>query len=354
MSMEVVRTIGHVRREGFTPKEEDVKGAWMSNEGKVATFLPWFTYDPVAEAPLKVIITLAKHKNLIRLVSKLFKSHAEEGTTKIKWIGPDNEEDKKLAKPNSLMPLLFNPERNGDGRLKDRLPNLKSIICCQLNTLMDLNGCPSGLEELKCDGCHLIQNLAPLAACTNLRKLDVCFTNVSSLQPLMGCVKLDWLDIGSTHVTDISPLSACVGLKVLRMSYTQVSDLGPLSGLHQLRLIDLDGTAVTDLSPLSCLLQLESLFCSASKISDLTPLSNCSELKALDINNTAVKSLTPLLQCKKLEHLNHSKLRDHTLEETRGYIRCLKEIMPQLHAQLQFLFWLESLPASLQHYWGRY
>jgi hypothetical protein len=107
----------------------------------VAAFLPWFTDDPVAEAPLKVIITLAKHKNLIRLVSKLFKSHAEEGMTKIKWIGPDNEEDKELAKPNSLAGILVSPERNRDGILKDRLPNLKSIICCKLDTLMDLNGC---------------------------------------------------------------------------------------------------------------------------------------------------------------------------------------------------------------------
>jgi hypothetical protein len=63
------------------PLEEDAKGAWMSNEGKVAAFLTWFTDDPIAEAPLKFIIMLAECKNLLRLVCKLFKRLAEEGAT---------------------------------------------------------------------------------------------------------------------------------------------------------------------------------------------------------------------------------------------------------------------------------
>ena len=436
LSKEVMRNNGHVRREDFVPKEEDAKGAWMNNEGKVAAFLPWFTDDPVAEAPLKVIIMLAECKNLLRLVSKLFKSLAEEGTMTIKWKGPeDNEEDQRLAKPNSLMPLLFNPERDRDGRLKDRLPHLKSIDCERLDTLMDLNGCPSGLEELNCDGCrliqslaplaactslhkldvyvtnvssliplmgcaklelldigntgvtdisplsacnnlksieceglhalmdlngcpsgleelkcnacHLIQSLAPLAACTNLRKLNVWDTNVSSLIPLMGCVKLELLDINNTGVTDISPLSACTSLKALWMSCTQVSDLSPLSGLRQLRLVDIDETGVTDPSPLGSLLQLESLICEGTEISDLTPLSKCSELKVLSIGENHVKSLASLFQFKKLKYLHHGKLKDKTEEQTEGYIELLKELMPGLICfyENDRLFW-DSLPGN--------
>ena len=53
MSREVFNTGGHVKS---MPLEEDATGAWMSNEGKVAAFLPWFTDDHVAEAPLKHII----------------------------------------------------------------------------------------------------------------------------------------------------------------------------------------------------------------------------------------------------------------------------------------------------------
>ena len=91
MSLKVVRTGGFISRKDFVALEEDADGAWMSKEGKVAAFLPWFTDDPIAEAPLKLIITLSSCKNLLRLVSKLFKSHAEEGTKKITWKGPDND-----------------------------------------------------------------------------------------------------------------------------------------------------------------------------------------------------------------------------------------------------------------------
>ena len=70
------------------PLQEDAEGAWisMSDEGKVAAFT-WFTDDPVAEAPLKHIITVSDFKNHLRLVSKLFKSHAEEGATTLPWDG---------------------------------------------------------------------------------------------------------------------------------------------------------------------------------------------------------------------------------------------------------------------------
>jgi hypothetical protein len=78
MSSEVMRTSGHFRRENFAPKEEDAMGAWMSNKGKVAAFLPWFTDDPKAEAPLKVIIMIAERKNLLSLLSKLFKEPCGE------------------------------------------------------------------------------------------------------------------------------------------------------------------------------------------------------------------------------------------------------------------------------------
>jgi hypothetical protein len=53
---------------------------------------------------LNVIIMLAECKNLLRLVSRLFKSHAEEGTTKIAWKGPDEGEEE--PKPNSLMETI--------------------------------------------------------------------------------------------------------------------------------------------------------------------------------------------------------------------------------------------------------
>ena len=130
------------------------------------------------------------------------------------------EGEDKLPTPVSLMPLITNPVVDRDGRFTRRLPNLKSIDCDELDTLMDLNGCPVGLEVLSCYGCRRVKSLAPLADGTSLRKLDLNGTTVTNLKPLMGCVKLQWLDIGCTPVSDLRPLSACVNLKVLSMCVT--------------------------------------------------------------------------------------------------------------------------------------
>jgi hypothetical protein len=374
--LEVVRISGDIRREDFLPLEEDAEGAWMSNERKVAAFLPWFTNDPIAEAPLKHIITVSHCKNHLRLVSKLFKSHAEEGTTTIKWQGRgvtaivnvqdpevDQIETEPLSSPNSLWSIISVRDRYGG--IRDRLPNLKNIDCNGLDTLMDLNGCPVGLETLSCNDCTLIQSLDPLAACTNLRKLTLLSTRVSGLKPLMGCAKLEYLALEATLISDLSPLSACINLKALWIAATTISDLRPLSGLCQLKLVDVETTKVSDLSPLSSLPHLETLICGSTEVSDLNPLLKCPELKALDISDTEVKSLTPLLHCKKLKYLNHGDFQvDQAGEEqitqasTAGYIRLFQELKPGLICtRIESVGWMwanEDFPAELQHDWDRY
>ena len=326
---------------------EDDGGAWMSEGAKVAEFLAWFTSEPEAEAPLKNIAMISSpstggpDKNTLRMVSKQFKDDAEEGTRSIKWKGPGNNgEEEDLPTPSSLWPLMVTRDKNG--RLKDRLPNLKSIHCSGLDTLMDLNGCPIGLEELLCGDCTYVQNLAPLAACTNLRLLHLSNSSVTCLKPLMTCENLEWLSI-EIPVSDIRPLSACTNLKVLYAYSSLISDLSPLSGLRQLELVSLWSSEVTDLSPLSSLLCLETLVCTDTAISDLTPLSKCSELKALCVRYTEVKSLAPLQMCKKLKWLNHG---DFKGDQTDGYMECFKEQMPDLVCtDTDTLEWWESLPS---------
>lgn len=130
-----------------------------------------------------------------------------------------SKEEEELPRPASLWPVLIT--RCIDGRIKDCLPNLKRIDCIQLDTLMDLNGCPSCLEVLDCSDCPLIQSLDPLAACTNLRDLTIGLTSVSSLKPLIGCVMLQRMCIESTSVIDLGPLSSCTDLEVLYAYDTQ-------------------------------------------------------------------------------------------------------------------------------------
>jgi hypothetical protein len=88
-----------------------------------------------------------------------------------------------MPKPSTLFSILVSSTRNRDGLCKERLSMLKSIDCS------DSHG-PEWIVAVS-SGCTLIQSLAPLAACTNLHKLNLHNTMVSSLKPLMGCVKLE-------------------------------------------------------------------------------------------------------------------------------------------------------------------
>ena len=165
MSERAAKTRGSRSKKSEKAETEDDGGAWMNEGAKVAEFLLRFTSEPEAEAPLKNMVMISSpstgglDKNTLRMVSKQFKDDAEEGSNSIRWEGPGVNDD-KAYKPISLMNILA--MRGRDGKFKDRLPNLKSIDCYGLDTLMDLNGCPIGLEVLSCNGCNLIQSLAPL------------------------------------------------------------------------------------------------------------------------------------------------------------------------------------------------
>ena len=86
---------------------------------------PWFTDDPIAEAPLKVIIMLSSCKNLLRPVSKLFKSHAEEGTKKITWKGPDEEEEEGEEEDQAKQFNAYHCKSSEEQRWKNQGPSLQ-------------------------------------------------------------------------------------------------------------------------------------------------------------------------------------------------------------------------------------
>ena len=112
---------------------------------------------------------------------------------------------------------------------------------------------------------------------------------------------------------------------------------------------------MTDLSPLNSLSHLDSLLCHKTKISDLTPLSTWSELRILNIKGTEVKTLAPLLQCKKLKYLNNGNLKDQNKDQTEGYLRCIKEQMPELKcSELDVNSWWNTIPSDMKHSWYRY
>lgn len=81
--------------------------------------------------------------------------------------------------------------------------------------------------------------------------LEVC-ENITNIDPLSACAHLSRLILGGctgSGVVDLAPLAACTGLKVLDLAQCHgITDFSPLMGCTQL--LDLDATGLENLSSL--------------------------------------------------------------------------------------------------------
>ncbi|MBQ3651077.1 MAG: leucine-rich repeat domain-containing protein, partial [Clostridia bacterium] len=75
------------------------------------------------------------------------------------------------------------------------MPDLE--VCIMYNPMSNIKGienCPK-LEFFECYSCNL-KDLSPLAACTELKHLNVCYNYITDITPLYGLTKLERLWIG--------------------------------------------------------------------------------------------------------------------------------------------------------------
>jgi Leucine-rich repeat (LRR) protein len=63
-----------------------------------------------------------------------------------------------------------------------------------------------------------VVDLSPLAACTAMEDMELCFTKVADLGPLATCTNLRRLDIRFTQVADLAPLASCSAISRLFIS----------------------------------------------------------------------------------------------------------------------------------------
>jgi hypothetical protein len=133
------------------------------------------------------------------------------------------------------------------GMLKKRVP--AKPICARLTTLAPLAACTS-LRELDLTASP-VSDLRPLSELRSLASLTLWQTRVSDLGPLAGMHKLSRLMLWCCPVHDLGPLASNRGLVALNVEYTGVVDLAPLRGLTGLRELNVSGTRVVDLSPLA-------------------------------------------------------------------------------------------------------
>ncbi|UCG60124.1 MAG: leucine-rich repeat domain-containing protein [Phycisphaerales bacterium] len=121
-----------------------------------------------------------------------------------------------------------------------------------------------GLTELVCPIGYIghrqenaIRDLTGLEHAKNLQTLNLLYHLISDLSPLSALTNLQTLVLQENEaITDISPLSSLTSLKTLDLETNQVTDISALSGLTNLQTLNLHKNNVRDISALSGLTSL--------------------------------------------------------------------------------------------------
>jgi Leucine-rich repeat (LRR) protein len=181
------------------------------------------------------------------------------------------------------------------------------------------------LQELDLSGNDYIRSIEPLSGLTNLKLLNLAFTNVDDLTPIRNLTELVELNLEGTKVFDLTPLryasklarlniahtdirSVAVlekmpAMQNLQMAYTHVIDFDPLSTLQALVNLDVEGTQIASLTPVERITSLLELNVSRTFIQDLSPLGGMVNLVTLNIDSTVVRNIRPLSSLQNLEVL---------------------------------------------------
>lgn len=104
----------------------------------------------------------------------------------------------KYCREIKYLDLGHNKIKHMDGFVP-YMPDLE--VCIMFNPMSNINGiehCPK-LEFFECYSCNL-HDISPLAACTELKHLDLCYNAITDITPLYGLTKLERLWISRNDI----------------------------------------------------------------------------------------------------------------------------------------------------------
>ena len=107
-------------------------------------------------------------------------------------------ENLKYCREIRYLDLGHNKIRHMDGFVP-YMPDLE--VCIMYNPMANINGierCPK-LEFFECYSCNL-KDISPLAACTELKHVNVCYNSITDITPLYGLTKLERLWIARNNI----------------------------------------------------------------------------------------------------------------------------------------------------------
>ena len=195
----------------------------------------------------------------------------------------------------------------------------KEAVFAALNQIFEIS-------DLNVSGNPEIIDLEPISRLSNLRTLDVSYTQIQDIFPCRNITKLHALNCSNTFIDSVDPLIYSMELVILNISNTNTTSIEPLANLSNLRILDISNTKldnleailemglledlkmrntlITDFAPLGALLSLNYLDVSDNEqLQSLVDLQKLNKLKVLYCSNTMVTDLSPLSELTNLETL---------------------------------------------------
>jgi len=100
------------------------------------------------------------------------------------------------------------------------------------------------MTNLDLSGNQYLQDLIPVSRLTNLVKLNIANTEITSLRPLSGMSNLEYINLENTFVDNLDPLSGMSRLKEININNTPVAILEPLASNSHLEMILAENSGV--------------------------------------------------------------------------------------------------------------
>ena len=163
------------------------------------------------------------------------------------------------------------------------------------------------LTQLAIFGSDRITDFSALSRLSNLERLDVSHTLLSSFAPLAK-LPLRVLQASGVRASDVEVIARIVTLRELLLQESPAEDFSALAALRELEFIALDRTRIQDISFAADLPRLRTLHLDGCKrLSDLRPAGRVSALRRLAVAGTAARDLGPLRAHPTLDTLDLSE-----------------------------------------------
>lgn len=139
-----------------------------------------------------------------------------------------------------------------------------------------------------------ITDIAPLEKITELRKLDISNTAVSSLLPIAQLKYIGELNFNKTKIRDIEPLKNLKSLRKLYMNGNELENITAIQNLVKLTDLECTENVLKSIDPVKLLINLEKFNCSLNEITNVSALKDLIKITDLRFGKNQVESLEPL------------------------------------------------------------